>query len=104
MVNKFQNWLNNTGDKIKTSVKISRETPFFYLSLILIVVLAVLIRLSPVIMGTFLIKEFDPWVQYTSAKYIVENGWFEWFHYHDYKMWYPEGTKRYELQIGRAHV
>jgi len=73
MVNKFKNWLNNTGDKIKTSVKINKETPFFYLSLILIIVLAVLIRISPIIMGTFLIKEFDPWVQYTSAKYILEN-------------------------------
>ena len=74
MVNKIKQYYYNTVDKVKTSVRIDKEAPFFYISLILIVTLAIIVRMSPVIHGTFLIKAFDPHYQFDSFKQLLDMG------------------------------
>ncbi|MHA1511918.1 MAG: STT3 domain-containing protein, partial [Promethearchaeota archaeon] len=100
MVNKFRNWFSNQSDKVKTSVKVPSDAPFFYLALIFILILSVLVRMSPVITGTFLIKAFDPWIQFNSMVHVTEMSLYDWFHFHDYQFWYPEGVDRFDLRPG----
>ncbi len=104
MVNKFKNWFSNQSDKVKTSVKVSSDAPFFYLALIFILILAVLVRMSPVITGTFLIKAFDPWYQFSSTKAVINMSLYDWFHFHDYQFWYPEGVDRFNLRPGLLYT
>eukprot|EP01050_Picozoa_sp_SAG11_P018161 SAG11_NODE_2702_length_3076_cov_2.881088_3_plen_272_part_00 len=37
------------------------------------------------------IHEFDPWFNYRATEYLGQNGWTEFFHWYDYKSWYPLG-------------
>eukprot|EP00750_Incisomonas_marina_P000789 INCI1059.2.p1 GENE.INCI1059.2~~INCI1059.2.p1 ORF type:complete len:986 (-),score=184.27 INCI1059.2:87-2996(-) len=37
------------------------------------------------------IHEFDPWFNYRATEYLSEHGWTEFFHWFDYKVWYPLG-------------
>ncbi|QEE15342.1 STT3 domain-containing protein [Promethearchaeum syntrophicum] len=100
MVNKFKNWFSNQSDKVKTSVKIPSDAPFFYLALIFVLILAVLVRMSPVITGTYLIKAFDPWYQFSSTKAVINMSLYDWFHFHDFQFWFPEGVDRFNLRPG----
>ncbi|MHA1777388.1 MAG: hypothetical protein DRO88_03155 [Promethearchaeia archaeon] len=100
MANKVKTWFSDMGDRIKTSMKVEKDAPFFYISMLIIFILAVIVRLSPVVQGTFLIKAFDPWYQFDSTKKLLEMGLFDWLHFHDYKFWYPEGVDRFNLRPG----
>ncbi len=100
MVNKIKTWFTDQGDKIRTSVKIDPSAPFYYLALLLIFILAMLIRSSPVVQGTFLIKAFDPWYQYDSVKKLIDVGWHDWVNLKDYQFWFPEGVTRSNLRPG----
>ena len=104
MVNKFRNWFSNQSDKVKTSVKVPSDAPFFYLALIFILILAVLVRMSPVITGTFLIKAFDPWYQFSSTKAVINMSLYDWFHFHDYQYWFPGGVDRFALRPGLLYT
>ncbi|WP_371802772.1 STT3 domain-containing protein [Candidatus Lokiarchaeum ossiferum] len=97
---KIKQYFSEKGDKIKTSVKIDKDAPFFYISLVLIVILAILVRASPVVQGTFLIKAFDPWYQYDSLTKLIDMGLYDWLHFHDFKFWFPEGVDRFNLRPG----
>ncbi len=97
---KMKNYISEKGDKIKTSVKIDKAAPWFYISLILIIVLAILIRCSPAVNGITLIKAFDPWYQYDSVQKLVDVGLYDWLHLHDYQFWFPEGVDRFNLRPG----
>ena len=37
------------------------------------------------------IHEYDPWFNYRSSKYVVENGFYEFWNWFDKKSWYPLG-------------
>eukprot|EP00854_Cymbomonas_tetramitiformis_P020084 gene20084-24043_t len=37
------------------------------------------------------IHEFDPWFNFRATQYLADNGWYEFFHWFDYKSWYPLG-------------
>jgi dolichyl-diphosphooligosaccharide---protein glycosyltransferase len=37
------------------------------------------------------LNEFDPFFNFRATEYIVENGLFEYFEWHDNKTWYPNG-------------
>jgi dolichyl-diphosphooligosaccharide--protein glycosyltransferase len=50
-----------------------------------------MVRLLPIRWG-FYLSEFDPYFQYRSAEYIVENGFFAWGSWHDPMRWYPYGA------------
>ena len=58
--------------------------------LILAFSISFLIRSQPVQYG-FELNEFDPFFNFRATEYIVENGFFEYFQWHDDKSWYPEG-------------
>jgi dolichyl-diphosphooligosaccharide---protein glycosyltransferase len=37
------------------------------------------------------IHEFDPWFNMRATRYLRDNGWQKFFHWFDYKVWYPLG-------------
>jgi dolichyl-diphosphooligosaccharide--protein glycosyltransferase len=49
-----------------------------------------LIRSQPANYG-FELNEFDPFFNFRATEYIVENGFSEYFEWHDDKSWYPTG-------------
>ncbi|GAB4309220.1 MAG: hypothetical protein Kow0069_08190 [Promethearchaeota archaeon] len=87
-------------DKARTSVSIQKQSVIGLLALSVVVVLAVLIRMSPVFRGPEIIKAFDPWVQYDSTRYLIENGLHDYLNWHDSTMWFPEGKDRWFLRPG----
>ncbi len=100
MSSSVKRYFEDLGAKIKTAVRVRKENPFFFLALIMIIALAILVRVSAAVRGVFLIKEFDPWMQYTNTLFLIDNGLFEYFRWIDYKQWYPEGFARYLLRPG----
>lgn len=62
-----------------------------YALLIGIIVLAIIIRLLPMRWGIYL-DEFDPYIHYKGAMYILENGFSAWFSWFDPTRWAPWGT------------
>jgi len=51
---------------------------------------SMLIRSQPMEYG-FQLNEFDPFFNFRATEYIVENGFSEYFEWHDDKSWYPNG-------------
>ncbi len=100
MVNKVQRWFSDIWDRMKTSVRIKSDSVFVFLGLLVIIILGVLVRLSPIFRGAALIKAFDPWIQFHSTEYLVENGVYEYFKWHSFMSWYPEGIDRFNLRPG----
>ncbi|MGQ9759528.1 MAG: STT3 domain-containing protein [Candidatus Methanomethylicaceae archaeon] len=72
-------------------IKVTKLDLLISSSLIAIITLAVAIRLLPIQWGVYL-DEFDPYIQYKGAKYIVENGFSSWFSWFDPTRWAPWGT------------
>ncbi len=92
--------LRNFRDRIRTSISVKTTNILLFMAIFLIVILAILIRLSPIIRGITLIKAFDPWIQWYSAEYLNEHTLYEYFHWWDYKSWYPGGVFRGSLRPG----
>ncbi len=92
--------LRNLSDIIRAKLNVKKQNILLFLALFLIFFLAVMIRLTPILRGPLLIKAFDPWIQYYNVKYLSEHTLFEYFHWHDYKSWYPEGVDRGDLRPG----
>ncbi|MHA1291951.1 MAG: STT3 domain-containing protein, partial [Promethearchaeota archaeon] len=90
----------NFRDRIRAAVSIKTRNVLFFIALGLIVFIAIMIRLTPILRGPYLIKAFDPWIQYYNAKYLSEHTLYEYFHWHDYKSWYPDGMTRSNLRPG----
>jgi len=49
------------------------------------------IRLTPVRIYGKIIHEFDPWFNFRAAEYMAANGLRRFFHWFDYRAWYPIG-------------
>ncbi|MFX0025332.1 MAG: STT3 domain-containing protein [Candidatus Hermodarchaeota archaeon] len=92
--------IKNFRDRLRASVTIKPHNVLFFFALFLVVILAIIIRLSPAFMGNYLIKAFDPWIQYYNAEYLSTHSLYDYFHWHDYKSWYPGGFERYNLRPG----
>ncbi|MBY9009431.1 MAG: glycosyltransferase family 39 protein, partial [Candidatus Lokiarchaeota archaeon] len=92
--------LKNLKDRARASVTIKTFNIVFFLALFLVIVLAIVIRLTPIINGNYLIKAFDPWIQYYNAEYLSTNSVFEYFNWLDIKSWFPEGVNRGALRPG----
>ncbi len=92
--------LRNFRDRIRTSISVKTTNILLFMSVFFIVILAILIRLSPLIRGVTLIKAFDPWIQWYNAEYLSEHTFYEYFNWWDTKSWYPEGTFRGGLRPG----
>ena len=56
----------------------------------LVFAVAIAVRLLPLRFG-FYLSEFDPYLQWRMAEYIVKNGFLAWFSWHDTMSWYPWG-------------
>ena len=72
-------------------VSMHKSSITHYTSIVLIVLLAFIVRVTPMLYYEHLLKAFDPWGQYRIAKYILDNGIFSWFHWRDNMVWYPYG-------------
>ena len=92
--------IKNFRDRLRASVTIKPHNMLFFVALFLVVILAVIIRLSPAFMGNSLIKAFDPWIQYYNAEYLSTHSLYDYFHWHDYKSWFPGGFDRFNLRPG----
>jgi len=92
--------LRNFYDRIRASVSVRKKNIVFFTALFLVVLLAIMIRLTPIFRDPIMIREFDPNIQFYNAKYIVEHSLYDYFHWHDKKSWYPEGEPRANLRPG----
>jgi len=72
-------------------LKIANMNLLVYATLFSIVLLAAAIRLLPLQWGIHL-EEFDPYIQYKGASYVVENGFNAWYTWFDPTRWVPWGT------------
>ena len=99
-MSKISSSLRNLRDRIRASVSVKTRNVLFFLALFLIIILAIVIRITPIIEGNLLIKAFDPWIQYYNADYLSTHSLFEYFHWHDFKSWFPEGYARGDLRPG----
>ena len=59
--------------------------------LILICCIAVSSRVFAVVGYESIIHEFDPWFNYRSTEYLLENGWYKFRYWTDHSSWYPIG-------------
>lgn len=71
--------------------KIGLNDLLVYASLIAILALGIGARLLPLKWGLYL-DEFDPYIQYKGAQYIVENGFNAWYSWFDPTRWAPWGV------------
>ncbi|MFX0074834.1 MAG: STT3 domain-containing protein [Candidatus Hermodarchaeota archaeon] len=99
-MSKIYSSIKNLRDRARASVTIKQFNILFFLALFFVVFIAILVRLSPVASGNFLIKAFDPWIQYYNAEYLSTHSIFEYFNWHDFKSWFPEGYNRSNLRPG----
>jgi dolichyl-diphosphooligosaccharide--protein glycosyltransferase len=49
------------------------------------------IRLYAINSYGLVIHEFDPWFNFRATQYLADNGWEAFFHWFDYRSWYPLG-------------
>jgi dolichyl-diphosphooligosaccharide--protein glycosyltransferase len=99
-MSKIWSSLKNLRDRTRASVTIKSRNLLFFTALILVIFVAILIRLSPLSINNTLIKAFDPWIQYYQADYLSTHSIFEYFNWHDFKSWFPEGINRGNLRPG----
>lgn len=52
----------------------------------------------------FYLNEFDPYFDYRATKFIVDNGLDEYWKWHDYMSWYPEGRDIPSTSQSGLHV
>jgi len=76
---------------LPSRTSITKTDVLIYATLVSIIALSVAIRLLPIQWGVYL-DEFDPYIQYKGAKYVVENGFTAWFSWFDPTRWAPWGT------------
>ncbi|MHA1803816.1 MAG: STT3 domain-containing protein, partial [Promethearchaeota archaeon] len=99
-MSKISESIQNLTDIARAKLNVRRENILLFIALFLTVLLAIMIRLTPILRGPYLIKAFDPWIQYYNAKYLSEHSLYEYFNWHDSKSWYPEGFDRGTLRPG----
>ena len=92
--------LKNFRDRTQASLTVKSSNVLFFIALFMVVILAIIIRLSPIVENNYLIKAFDPWIQYYNADYLSNHSVFEYFNWLDFKSWYPEGFDRGSLRPG----
>ncbi|MFX1315637.1 MAG: STT3 domain-containing protein [Promethearchaeota archaeon] len=92
--------IRNFRDRVRASISVKTENILIFLALFLLFTLAIVVRLTPLLRGPLLIKAFDPWIQYYNAEYLSTHSVYEYFNWHDFKSWYPEGFFRGSLRPG----
>lgn len=97
---KISRSLRNFRDRIRVALTVKTVNFLFFIAIFLVFILAILIRLSPVLRGPWLIKAFDPWIQWYNAEYLSTHSLYEYFNWTDTKSWYPSGFYRGGLRPG----
>ncbi|MHA1793580.1 MAG: STT3 domain-containing protein [Promethearchaeota archaeon] len=100
LTTRIKRFFQENIEKSRSAMKINAQNVLISVALFLAFFLAVFIRLAPIFNNVYLIKAFDPWVQYKVTNYIVENGLWSFLNWHDYQAWYPEGIGMYDTYIG----
>ena len=67
------------------------EFVFHCLILFAIWLLSFMVRLFSVVRYESMIHEFDPWFNYRSTKYLVDEGFYAFHNWYDKMTWYPLG-------------
>jgi len=75
----------------KSLSEVSRGTVIEAIALGLVAIVALAVRLMPIRWG-FYLNEFDPYLQWRMAQYVVDHGFLAWFRWHDTLSWYPYGA------------
>ncbi len=96
IVNVFRNF----RDRIRAGLTVKAQNFLLFFALLLLVVIAIGIRLSPIVVNNFMIKAFDPWIQYYNANYLSDHTLYQYFNWRDFKSWFPEGFPRGHLRPG----
>jgi dolichyl-diphosphooligosaccharide--protein glycosyltransferase len=78
-------------DTRKSFSEVSRGTVIEVIALALIMIVAFAVRWIPIRWG-FYLNEFDPYLQWRMAQYVVDHGFLAWFSWHDTLSWYPYGA------------
>ncbi|MHA1726194.1 MAG: STT3 domain-containing protein [Promethearchaeota archaeon] len=99
-MSKISESIQNLINIARAKLNVRRENILLFIALFLTVFLAIMIRLTPILRGPYIIKAFDPWIQYYNAKFLSEHSLYEYFNWHDSKSWYPEGFDRGTLRPG----
>ena len=99
-MSRIGNALRNFRDRIRAGLTVKSQNILLFFALILLVSIAIAIRLSPIIIDNYLIKAFDPWIQYYNAEYLADHTLYEYFNWRDFKSWFPEGFNRSGLRPG----
>ncbi len=72
-------------------MEISRANLLAAFGLIVISIIALMVRLLPMIGFEVLIRAFDPWYNIREVQFIIENGFQAWFGWYDWTTWMPFG-------------
>jgi dolichyl-diphosphooligosaccharide--protein glycosyltransferase len=94
------NVLKNFRDRIRAGLTVKAQNFLLFAALVLLVVIAIGIRLSPLAVNNYMIKAFDPWIQYYNANYLSNHTLYQYFNWRDFKSWFPEGFYRGSLRPG----
>ncbi|MCE7736947.1 MAG: hypothetical protein GPJ54_18830 [Candidatus Heimdallarchaeota archaeon] len=95
----LNDWFKDRWTKIKEKVSghfeeydFSRQVIAHNISLTMIIIIAIIIRLFPLLKGWDpQIKAFDPWMQVRAAEYIMDDGIVAFLLWFDEVSWYPYG-------------
>ncbi|MFW9935497.1 MAG: STT3 domain-containing protein [Candidatus Thorarchaeota archaeon] len=72
-------------------MEISRSNVIAAIALLIICLIALMLRLLPMIGYEVLIRAFDPWFNIREVQFIIENGFGAWFGWYDTTTWFPFG-------------
>jgi len=75
----------------KSFSEVSRGSVVEVIVLAIILIIAFTVRMMPIRWG-FYLNEFDPYLQWRMAQYVVDHGFLAWFRWHDTMSWYPYGA------------
>ncbi|MFH0897801.1 MAG: STT3 domain-containing protein, partial [Candidatus Bathyarchaeota archaeon] len=70
--------------------KLDKMSLLFFISMTIIVVIAVVVRILP-LRWSFTLSEFDSYFHFYMTRYIAEHGFFSWPNWHIDTMWFPQG-------------
>ncbi len=72
-------------------MELSRANIMAALGLLIICIIALLIRLLPMLGFEVFVRAFDPWYNLRETEFILENGFGAWFGWYDTSTWVPFG-------------
>ncbi|MFX1294570.1 MAG: STT3 domain-containing protein [Promethearchaeota archaeon] len=76
----------------RPTVQIGKANILLYTSISLIFIIALVIRLFPALRFVSELRALDPYIQFRSARYIIENGIPAYFTWHETMSWAPHGV------------